>query len=43
MCMEPTDQGTNHVFSRIILTTSGIHHMMNSATAVNTDYKDSKN
>lgn len=43
MYMEPTDQGTGHLFSRIVLTTSGTHHMMDSATVINIDYKDGKN
>lgn len=43
MCMEPTGQGTGYLFSRIFLTTSETHHMMDSATVINIDYKDGKN
>lgn len=40
---EPTDQGTDHLLCRIVLTTNGTHSMMHSATAINIDYKDGKN
>lgn len=43
MYIEPTDQGTGHLLSRIVLTTIGIQHMMDSATVINIDYKDGKN
>ena len=42
MCMEPTDRGTSHLCSRMDLTTSGTHHMMDSAIVINIDYKVGK-